>query len=71
MEDQQKIRDYLLDAIGEEGCGLVCEDADIIKDDEGWKLFLCGFMEPWKLGNSASEARDTIKELAQARFGLS
>ncbi len=71
MEDQQKIRDYLLDAIGEEGSGLVCEDADIFKDAEGWKLFLCGFMEPWKLGNNVSEARDTIKELAQARFGLS
>lgn len=70
MEDKQKIKNYLLETLGEEGCGLDCDEADIIRDDEEWKLFLCGFMEPWNLGKSVAEAKNTIQELAHERFGL-
>ena len=52
MDDQKQIRETLLEILGEEGCGITCEDdADILHDEEGWKLMLCGFMEPWKLAN--------------------
>ena len=47
------------------------EEADIYKDDEGWKMMLEGFMEPWKLGNTAEEAKTSIKEYAKMGFGLS
>ena len=51
MDDYQKIRGTLLDILGEEGCGITCEDGvDILHDEEGWKLMLCGFTEPGSLG---------------------
>ncbi len=72
MEGRQQIRETLLDILGEEGCGVTCEDdAGILHDEEGYKLMLCGFMEPWKLGTTVDEARTTLRELASMRFGLS
>ncbi|SPF43372.1 conserved hypothetical protein [Syntrophobacter sp. SbD1] len=71
MEGQQEIRQTLYQILGEEGCGIGCEDdADIMYDEDGWKLMLCGFMEPWKLGKTVDEARATLKELGSMRFGL-
>jgi hypothetical protein len=72
MDEQQEIRDTLFEVLGEEGCGTTCEDdVDILHDEEGWKLMLCGFMEPWMLGKTADEARRTLKDLASMGFGLS
>ena len=72
MDDQQKIRETLFEILGEEGCGITCEDdVDILHDEEGWKLMLCGFMEPWKLGTTVDEDRASLKELGSMRFGLS
>ena len=72
MEDQQQIRETLLEILGEEGCGITCDDnVDILHDEEGWKLMLCGFMEPWKLGATVDEARDALRDLGAMRFGLS
>ena len=71
MGDREKILAALMDALGEEGCGVSCEDATIFRDDEGWKMMLEGFMEPWKLGQTVEEARDSIKEYAGMGFGLS
>jgi len=72
MEDEQKIRETLFEILGEEGCGINCEDdVDILYDEEGWKFMLCGFMEPWKLGKTVDEARTTLYELGSMRFGLS
>jgi hypothetical protein len=71
MEDRKEILKSLFDAIGEEGCGITCEEADIFEDEEGWKMFLEGFMEPWFLGKSVEEAKASIKEYASMRFGLS
>ncbi|MGO9313782.1 MAG: hypothetical protein ACLQBD_17790 [Syntrophobacteraceae bacterium] len=71
MDDQRKIRETLLEILGEEGCGITCEDdADILHDEEGWKLMLCGFMEPWKLGETVDEARAALRKLGSMGFGL-
>ena len=52
MSDRDIILNELMDVIGEEGCGVSCEEATVFKDDEGWKMMLEGFMEPWKLGQT-------------------
>ena len=71
MNEQAEIVSYLFEIIGEEGCGVSCEEADIFKDEEGWKMMLEGFMEPWFLGNTVDEAKNSIKEYASMGFGLS
>lgn len=72
MEGEQQIRETLYDILGEEGCGIACEDdADIFYDEEGWKLMLCGFMEPWKLGATVEQARASLKNMGSMRYGLS
>lgn len=71
MSDREEIMTVLMEAIGEEGCGISCEEADIFKDDDGWKMMLEGFMQPWKLVNTVEDAKASIKEYANMRFGLS
>ena len=71
MSEQEIILNALMDALGEEGCGVSCEEATVFRDDEGWKMMLEGFMEPWKLGRSVEEAKASIKEYAKMGFGLS
>lgn len=71
MNEKSEILDYLMTVIGEEGCGVACSDADIFKDEEGWKMMLEGFMAPWKLGQTAEEAKRSIREYADMGFGLS
>jgi hypothetical protein len=71
MDDRKEILKSLFEAIGEEGCGITCEEADIFEDEEGWKMLLEGFMEPWFLGKSVEEAKVSIEEYAAMRFGLS
>ena len=71
MKEQQQIRETLFEILGEEGCGITCGDnTDILFDEEGWKLMLCGFMEPWKLGSTAAEAKTALRELGHMHFGL-
>ena len=70
MSDRGKIIAALMDVLGEEGCGVSCEEATIFRDDEGWKMILEGFMEPWNLGRTVEEARANIKEYAGMGFGL-
>ena len=71
MSDREQILEALMDVLGEEGCGVSCEEATIYQDDEGWKMVLEGFMEPWKLGPTVEDARASIKEYANMGFGLS
>ena len=71
MSDKSEIRASLMEAIGEEGCGVACEEADIFHDEDGWKMMLEGFMAPWKLGHTVEEARAKIREYARMGFGLS
>lgn len=70
MNDKSDLLKTLYDVLGEEGCGMSCEEAEIFEDDEGWKMNLEGFMEPWKLGRTVSEARESIREYASMGFGL-
>jgi len=71
MTDREAILNELMQVIGEEGCGLACEEATVFKDEEGWKFMLEGFMEPWRLGHTLDEARASIREYAGMGFGLS
>ena len=71
MSDHEKILEVLMKALGEEGCGVSCEEATIFRDDEGWKMMLEGFMEPWNLGQTVEEAKASIREYARMGFGLS
>ena len=71
MGDREKILAALMDVLGEEGCGVSCEEATIFMDDEGWKMMLEGFMEPWKLGQTLEEAKTSLRENSRMGFGLS
>ena len=71
MGDREQILEALMDVLGEEGCGVSCEEATIFQDDEGWKMMLEGFMEPWKLGQTLEQAKASIREYASMGFGLS
>ena len=71
MGDREKILEVLMDVLGEEGCGVSCEEATIFQDEEGWKMMLEGFMEPWKLGQTLEEAKASLREYASMGFGLS
>ena len=71
MSDSETIINELMQVIGEEGCGVSCEEATVFEDEEGWKMMLEGFMEPWKLGRTVSEAKASIREYASMGFGLS
>jgi hypothetical protein len=71
MSEKGEILETLMKAIGEEGCGVSCEDAEVFQDAEGWKMKLEGFMEPWKLGQTVEEAKQSVREYARMGFGLS
>ena len=71
MEEKAEILNMLRRVIGEEGCGVSCEEAEVFKDEEGWKMFLEGFMEPWFIGKTVEEAKTSIREYASMGFGLS
>ena len=71
MGDHEKILEALMDVLGEEGCGVSCEEATIFQDEEGWKMMLEGFMEPWRLGHTLEEARTNIRAYSRMSFGLS
>jgi len=70
MNERELILAELMAAIGEEGCGVACEEATLFKDADGWKMLLEGFMEPWKLGQTVEEATASIKEYASMGFGM-
>jgi len=70
MEEKEEILHALMEVIGEEGCGVSCKEAEVFKDEEGWKMFLEGFMEPWFIGKTMEEAKTSIQEYASMGFGL-
>jgi hypothetical protein len=71
MSEREELLQELMDVIGEEGCGVSCEEATVYKDAEGWKMMLEGFMAPWNLGQTLAEAKTRIREYASMGFGLS
>jgi hypothetical protein len=71
MKDQkQEIYDLLYDIVGEGGCAGACSEAELYQEDGEWKLFLCGFMEPWPLGTTMDEVERSLREYADQGFGL-
>lgn len=70
MSDKEELVRYLEELVGKEGCGISCEQADVFRDSEGWKLKMEGFMEPWKLGESVEDAKARLKEYASQGFGI-
>ena len=71
MSDREDILDVLMQVIGEEGCGVACEEATVFKEADCWYFMLEGFMEPWRLGCTLAEAKASIREYARMGFGLS
>jgi len=71
MSEREELLQELMDVIGEEGCGVSCEEAALYKDEEGWKMMLEGFMAPWNLGETVAEAKTRIREYGKMGFGLS
>jgi hypothetical protein len=63
MSERETILNELMQVIGEE--------ASVFEDEDGWKMMLEGFMEPWKLGRTVSEAKAAIREYARMGLGLS
>lgn len=70
MNDREEINRYLYELVGQEGCGVSCDNAEILHDEEGWKLMLEGFMEPWKLGKTVDEAKASLKDYVSQGFGI-
>lgn len=71
MNEKETLMQVLYDAVGEEGCGIACEEATLYKDEDGWKMMLEGFMAPWDLGRDLEEAKARIREYSRMGFGLS
>ena len=70
MGDKQQIYDLLYEIVGEGGCAGACSESELYQENGEWKLFLCGFMEPWSLGTSLSEVEANLREYAGQGFGL-
>jgi hypothetical protein len=68
---QQKIYDMLYEIVGEGGCAGACTESELFQEDGEWKLFLCGLMEPWRLGTTLKEVEANRKEYAGQGYGLS
>ncbi len=71
MGERESLKAYLYELVGEEGCGISCDDAELFEDEDGWKLKMEGFMEPWRIGRTVGEAKETLRDLASQGFGLS
>ena len=71
MKEKEELLKEIMEVMGEEGCGIMCKEAEVFKDEEGWKMFLEGFMEPWFIGKTVNEAKNSIRKYASMGFGLS
>ena len=60
MEGHSELIKHLIQLVGDEGCGGSCDAKSIFHDEEGWNLYLCNFMEPWFLGKTVEEAKQSI-----------
>jgi hypothetical protein len=69
-EENKRLYDLLYEIVGEGGCAGACTESDLYQEDGEWRLFLCGFMEPWPLGKTAAEAEASLREFAGQGFGL-
>ncbi len=69
-DDKQRIFDLVYEIVGEEGCGSACTASEIFQENGEWKLFLCGFLEPWPLGRTFEEVESRLKEYTDQGFGM-
>jgi len=69
-DEKQRVYDLLYVIVGEGGCAGACSSSEIYKENGEWKLFLCGFMEPWPLGKNLTEVEASLKEYANMGFGV-
>jgi hypothetical protein len=69
-DEKERIYDLLHEIVGEGGCSGACTEADLYQEEGVWKLFLCGFMEPWKLGTNLAEVEASLREYAGQGAGL-
>lgn len=69
MTKKQEIYDLLYDISGEDGCDGACTEAELYEEDGEWKLFLCGFMEPWTVGKTLTEVETNLRHYASPGFG--
>ena len=68
-EDDREEEAALHEIVGEGGCAGACSESELFREDGQWKLFLCGFMEPWPLGETVEEAESSLREYAAEGFG--
>jgi hypothetical protein len=68
-DSKTQIYKLLYDIVGEGGCAGACSTSELYEEDGEWKLFLCGFMEPWSLGGSLEEAKQNLQAYADAGYG--
>ncbi|MFO7714518.1 hypothetical protein [Desulfosarcina sp.] len=68
-DEKQQIYDLLSEIVGEGGCAGACSESDLYQEHGEWKLFLCGFMEPWPLGKTLTEVETSLREYAGQGFG--
>ena len=68
IDEKERLHSLLFELVGEEGCNGACTDAELYEEDGEWKLFLCGFMEPWSMGKTAAEAEANLRKFAHSGF---
>ena len=69
-DEKQHIYDLLYEIVGEGGCAGACSDSELYQENGEWKLFLCGFMEPWTLGKTLDEVEASLRDYARQGAGL-
>lgn len=69
-QEQREILAALFEALGEDGCGMTCCDPEVYRDENGWRLRMEGFLEPWPLGRTVEEAKAAIQEYTHMGFGM-
>ncbi len=67
----RKICDLVSEIVGEEGCGAACTDSEIYQENGARPIFLCGFLEPWPLGQTLEEVEANLQEYTDQGLGLS
>ena len=69
-DEKHQIVDLIYEIFGEDGCGSACTDSEVFQEDGEWKLFLCGFLEPWALGQTLEEVEASMRAYAGPGFGI-
>jgi len=69
-DEKRQIYDLLYEIVGEGGCAGECTDSELYQENGEWKLFLCGFMAPWRLGKTMAEVEANLREYAGQGHGL-